>query len=480
MFKDTIIRWMESFLAKATAADVKSEDQELDRIMTPEVNAMNSALFELGIGAMIRKEDILFSRTGGFIRYRVSGPGIKLSKVQSYSGDLQAAINDCRRILPGAAKVIVKWRDGLSFDVPYPLQVLPLLWENIAELKKIQPFQMLIGRNYESEMPCTEFLDYTDESLAHVLVSGGSGSGKSVMLANLIASLCRSTSPDKVVFIILDTKHGKIMKSLSNLPHVILCNEVEECIAAVNAVQVELERRKREGAGETKIFLVLEELADMMAAAEDKNVLWNPLIRLSSTAREFGIYMIACTQFPGTTIIDSAFRTNFLTRIGGQFATDTEIRVATGRDELKASNLTTAGSFYLVHKLKVIRVQSAKMVGKELANQVAYISDLWANVKPYRIKISGKADQRPTTFVEATEQPGSILVDVMGQLDDLCEKYGYEVVETWAGLAIDGKLSSKTIMESAKINGTKAAEIKRKFTAVVNEIQNPGCGGSLE
>lgn len=420
MIRELLTTLAENFLS-ATEKPAKPEDRELDRIMTAEVNAMNLTFVELGVEARILPSDIIYSKTGGFIRYRVSGPGIKLSKVQSYAGDLQAAINDCRRTIPGAAKVMVKWRDGLSFDVPYPLKKNDLLWENIAELKKLEPFQMLVGRNYESEMPCTEILDYTDESLAHILVSGGSGSGKSVMLTNLIASLARSTSPDKVIFIILDTKHGKLMKTLSGLPHVILCNEVDDCVAAVHTVQAELERRKREGAGDTKIFLILEELADMMAAAADKDVLWNPLIRLSSTAREFGIYMIACTQFPGTTIIDSAFRTNFLTRIGGQFATDTEVRVATGRDELKASNLTTTGAFYLIHKLKVVRVQSAKLVGEELAKQIADIQGRWAGTAPYRIPIASTVPQ-PIQVEEQLSDENMVLDYAMSQLGELCDK----------------------------------------------------------
>lgn len=500
MFRDMAINWLEKALSFLNGSPDDENDIALDRILTAEVNAMNRALFDLGIGARIRKQDIIYSPTGNFVRYRVSGPGIKLSTVQSYSGDLQAAINDSRRMIPGAAKVIVKWRDGLSFDAPYPLETKPLMWEDVAAIKTLKPWQMVVGRNYEAEEPCTEILDYNDESLAHLLVSGGSGSGKSVMLINLIASLAWSTSPDKVLFIILDTKCGPTLRDLAGLPNVILCNEVDECIAAVNAVQAELERRKKEGKGDTKVFLILEELADMMLATGDPDALWKPLIRLSCTSREFGLHMIACTQYANVKTVVPEFRTNFLSRLGGQFATDGEGSVATGRQDLKCSQLPGKGAFYLVHQLKVARIQTMLLKGDALKKVVGDIAAKWKGIEPYRIPIEsagGRVEspaalaaalngRKPSKVMVADEptpadEPvGTLLADAMVYLTDLAERYGNDMVSGWVALAIDDNLSSKVIMNAARVNGSNAGVIRRKIEGAVGLVKNSMCGVSPE
>lgn len=501
MFTDMAINWLEKALAFLYGSPADKSEAALDLIMTAEVNAMNRALYDLGIGAEIRKQDIIYSSTGNFIRYRVSGPGIKLSTVQSYSGDLQAAINDSRRTIPGAAKVIVKWRDGLSFDVPYPLETTPLLWEKVEAVKSVKPFQAIVGRNYEAEEPYTEILDYNDESVAHVLVSGGSGSGKSVMLINLILSLAWSTPPDKILFIILDTKMGPTIKPLAGLPNVILCSEVDECIAAVSAVQAELERRKREGKGDTKVFLILEELADMMIATDDPDALWKPLIRLSCTSREFGLHMIACTQYANVKTVVAEFRTNFLTRLGGQFATDGEGSVATGRQDLKCSMLPGKGAFYFVHQLKVARIQTMFLKGDALAKVIADIAAKWKGIEPYLIpmtkgciespaalaaalnkrKPSKVADEpMPDESTPADEPVGNMLDEAMVYLADLAERYGNDMVSGWVALAIDDNLSSKVIMNAAKVNGSNAGVIRRKIDGVVGVVKNSVCGVSPE
>ena len=450
MFRDMAINWLEKALSFLNGSPDDENDIALDRILTAEVNAMNRALFDLGIGARIRKQDIIYSPTGNFVRYRVSGPGIKLSTVQSYSGDLQAAINDSRRSIPGAAKVIVKWRDGLSFDAPYPLETKPLMWEDVAAIKTLKPWQMVIGRNYETEEPCTEILDWNDESLAHLLISGGSGSGKSVLLINLITSLAWSTSPDKALFIILDTKHGPTIKALAGLPHVILCNEVDECIAAVSAVQTELERRKREGKDGAKVFLVLEELADLLTAAPDQAVLWQPLIRLSSTSREFGLHMLGCTQYANTDVINPNFRTNFLSRLGGQFATDGEGRVATGRDDLKCSQLPGKGAFYLVHQLKIARIQTMLLKGDALKKVVTDIAAKWEGVKPYRIRFALPETIESTVAIEVTE------------IDQLTEQFGSEFMAAVMQMASTDRFHGTAIGELYKEMTKKSMDGKTR------------------
>lgn len=461
MIKKLVIDLMAGLLDRMNDTAVEDYDPVLDQIMTAEVNAMNQVFFDLNVGARFNMEDILYSATGNFIRYRASGPGLKLSKVQSYAADLQAAINDNRRSLPGAAKVIVRWRDGLSFDVPYPLETEPLTWEDVKEIKSLKPFQMLIGRNYETEQPCTETLDFADESLAHVLVSGGSGSGKSVLLINLITSLCWSTSPDKAIVIILDTKHGPTIKALTGLPHVILCNEIDECITAIHAVQAELQRRKKAGNDGTKVFLVLEELADLMTATDDPDSLWQPLIRMSSTSREFGIHMIACTQYANTEVINANFRTNFLTRIGGQFATDMEGRVATGRDDLRCSTLPGKGAFYLVHQMRVSRIQTCNLKGKALTEKVREIASRHTGITPYRITMNQATVEAPAT--------------ANLEIDGLISKYGKAFVESALDMANDSELTGTALgnlykeLTGKTMNGSARKEVRNALERIIEK-----------
>lgn len=455
--------------------ELTAEDRELDVIMTKEVNAINEAFYNLGVDAWVKLDGTLYSPQGNFIRYLLTGPGLKLSTIQSYAADVQMAINEVRRSIPGAAKVIVKWRDGLSFDVPYPLEPQPLLWDDIKAIGRLKRFQMFIGGNFDAETPAAEILDFSDESIAHLLIGGGSGSGKSVLLNNLVTSWCEGTPPDKTHVVILDTKRGRTIKPLAGLPHVTLLHEVDDCIAAVRAVTAELERRKKEDAADgTKILLVLEELADMMSAADDPTLLWQPLIKLSSTSREFGIHMVACTQYPSTETVLPSFRTNFLTRLGGQFASDKEGEVTTGRTDIKCSMLPGKGAFYLVHQQKVVRVQSAQLKGEHLAAAVGRIAAKYEGIKPYSLPIL-RTLRVPSTVVQPVNEPVAGADVVMGQLADLVGKHG-DLVRAWVDLAIDGELTTNIIRKATGANGQTGKAIRDRIEGVVNGVvKNPVC-----
>ena len=60
MFRDMAINWLEKALSILNGNPADEYDIALDRIMTAEVNAMNRALFDLGIGARINKQDIIY------------------------------------------------------------------------------------------------------------------------------------------------------------------------------------------------------------------------------------------------------------------------------------------------------------------------------------------------------------------------------------------------------------------------------------
>ncbi|RQP04058.1 MAG: hypothetical protein D1H97_19970, partial [Paracoccus sp. BP8] len=164
----------------------------------------------------------------------------------------------------------------------------------------------------------------------HLLMAGTTGSGKSVAMNTLIASLLKKLPPDECKFVMIDPKQLELAV-YANIPHLLMpvVTDPEKAVEALQWTVSEMERRYAQMAqvgvrnisGFNKcseermpyLVVVIDEVADlMMVAGKEVERL---VQRLAQMARAAGIHLIMATQRPSVDVITGTIKANFPTRI---------------------------------------------------------------------------------------------------------------------------------------------------------------------
>lgn len=191
-----------------------------------------------------------------------------------------------------------------------------------------------IGKTIDNKEVYIDFLENP-----HILVSGSTGSGKSVLLNTIIYGLS-AQSGNKLVLI--DPKRVEFAKFKGNknlfLP---LCNSIEKGISALEEIQKEIEMRYRllelwdcvkidelpKGAMD-EIYIIIDELSFFMLSDRKKT---NELIsKIGMIGRAAGVHLILATQRPSRTIITGEIQANIDLTIGLHVKSAIESRMIVG------------------------------------------------------------------------------------------------------------------------------------------------------
>ena len=226
----------------------------------------------------------------------------------------------------------------------------------------------------------------------HLLVAGSTGSGKSVCINCIIASILMRSRPDQVKLVLVDPK--KVEFSMyEGVPHLlspVVTNPKKASIALKNIVG-EMERRY-ELLEQTKnkniigynrfcethpeykklpyIVVIIDELADLMLVAAKE--VEDSIMRITQMARAAGIHLIVATQRPSTDIITGVVKANIPSRIS--FAVSSQIDSRTILDMGGAEKLLGKGDmlFLPMGESIPIRVQGAYVSEEEIEKLVNY------------------------------------------------------------------------------------------------------------
>jgi S-DNA-T family DNA segregation ATPase FtsK/SpoIIIE len=183
--------------------------------------------------------------------------------------------------------------------------------------------------------------------MPHLLIAGATGSGKSVSINTLIASLLVSRTPDEVELVLVDPKQVE-MSQYKGLPHLRLpvVTDMDKVVATLRWTVLEMERRytrfSEVGARNIVAFnerfpqerlsylvIVIDELADMMmTAAEDVERL---ICRLAQLGRAAGVHLVVATQRPSVDVLTGLIKANLPTRIAFAVSSQTDSRVILDR-----------------------------------------------------------------------------------------------------------------------------------------------------
>ncbi|MBI5305074.1 MAG: DNA translocase FtsK [Chloroflexi bacterium] len=202
--------------------------------------------------------------------------------------------------------------------------------------------------------------------VAHVLIAGTTGSGKTELARTLIASLAIHQKPRDLQLALFDPKmHG--LAPFASMPHLLfpIVASADEMLVRLSYLVAEMERRDREQIIRPRIVVVIDELADALQTCGRELEAY--LTRLVQRGRSAGISVIACTQKPTASAVGTLMKANFPVRIVGRVASAEDARVAAGIGGTGAEKLAGRGDFLLIAGGQVIRFQAAQVRASDLA-----------------------------------------------------------------------------------------------------------------
>ncbi len=287
--------------------------------------------------------------TPRWIRYHVAPAlGARVATIRNLSEELALAL--------GAPDVRVA-REGekLALEVPRadaePVYFLPLL----RNLSSIPVYTACLGLTEEGR-PLLVRLPSPD--VAHILIAGATGSGKTELLRCLLLSLALTHRQSQLQIVLVDPK-SRGFAPLANLPHLLapVAAHPAEALPLLNRLIAEMERRDQESVNSPRIVVAVDELLDLLEAGGKP--IEAALTRITQRGREAGIHLIAGAQKPSSAALGPMLKANFPVRLVGRVGSAEDARVASGVAGSGAEKLMGRGDFLAVACGEVTRFQGA-------------------------------------------------------------------------------------------------------------------------
>lgn len=331
--------------------------------------------------------------TPRFVQFKLATElGTKVSKVSALAEEIAMAL--------GSREARI-YRDGGEINVeiprenPDPVRLLPLC----KRLTVVPPASAVLGMD-EQGFPL--LLRLTAPDVAHVLIAGTTGSGKTALARTLLTSLAMHNHQGQLQLILIDPK-GRGFGPLAGLPHVLngVQNTPEAALSCLSWLVREMERRDAEAVSTPVLVVAVDELADLLQTGSKQ--VEESLTRIAQRGREAGIHLVACTQKPTAALIGGAMKANFPVRLVGAVAGSDEARYASGISDSGADKLEGKGDFILVARGSLLRFQAAWLGPQDLSLVASELrtggrtSRRWQN--------EGKADDLPDVQLPALPPP---------------------------------------------------------------------------
>lgn len=155
----------------------------------------------------------------------------------------------------------------------------------------------------------------------HILIGGTTGSGKSVLLNGIICELMESSTASKTRLYLIDPKRVELYPYSKTEYCAGYSEEADEVPALldtlIDTINERFEDMRNEGLkeyGGTRIYVVIDELADLMISDNAKEIR-TKLQKILQIGRAAGVHIIAATQAPNREVIPASLVLNFTDRI---------------------------------------------------------------------------------------------------------------------------------------------------------------------
>ena len=372
----------------------KAVSQRQNKVVSENVRILEKTLSDFGVKAVVTQ----VNRGPSITRYELQpAPGVKVSKITGLSDDIALALAASHiRIeapIPGKA--------AIGIEVPNEERAMVSLreiLEDAAFKRSDSKLTFALGRDIAGASVVADLA-----KMPHLLIAGSTGSGKSVCINSLIASILISTTPDEIKMMMIDPKMVEL-SVYNDIPHLIypVVTEPKKAAKALRWAVHEMERRYEAFAGAgvrdinsynawlaqqeeegrpsllPYIVILIDELADLMLVASAD--VEDSICRLAQMARAAGMHLVIATQRPSVDVITGLIKANIPSRIAFAVSSQTDSRVIL--DVAGAEKLLGRGDmlYSTLENPKPVRVQGVYVSDKEIENLTNFIKT--ANVQP--------------------------------------------------------------------------------------------------
>ena len=311
-------------------------------------------------------------------------PGIKVSRITSLSDDialnLAAMSVRIEAPIPGKAAVGVE----IPNDKVEMVRLRDVL--ESSEARK-HPSRIAVGLGKDNS---GRYIVADIAKMPHVLIAGQTGSGKSVCINAIIASILFRASPEEVRLILIDPKVVEL-SIYNDIPHLVcpVVTDPKKAASALDWAVAEMTRRYKlfaeRGVRDIKgynkslkegekilpqMVIIIDELADLMMVSPGE--VEDSICRMAQLARACGMHLVIATQRPSVNVITGIIKANIPTRIAFSVASQVDSR--TMIDHGGAEKLLGNGDMLFVpNGGKSMRVQGAWVSDEEVHAIVEYI-----------------------------------------------------------------------------------------------------------
>lgn len=494
-------------------ADTNVKPSESKEELMANARLMQQTLAQFGIEVSLG--DITKGPT--ITRYELHpAPGVKLEKITGLTNNIAAALK-AERIhilapVPGKSSVGIEVANRVKTKV-----IMRDLMESDEWRNSKARLPIALGKDVYGHPIIADLAD-----MPHLLVAGSTGSGKSVCINSIIASLLYRFPPDRLRFVMIDPKVVE-MQQYNRLPHLVVpvVTDPKKVVLALRWVVNEMEKRyqifAKVGVRNIKSFndrplkeppksdqqellltatkekveasdggfavevdeeivvprdddivipehlsyivVVIDELADLMLVAPADVEM--AIARITQMARAAGIHCIVATQRPSVDVITGVIKANIPARIAFQVASRVDSR--TILDAMGADKLLGKGDMLYLPpgSARLIRAQGVLITDEEIENVVQHIAQ---QGKPSYEKEIHEQLQKPVSMLEGGFG-GTGNIGVAGPNDD--EAIIQQCVEV---IRSEQKASVSLLQRRLKLGYTRAARL-------MDELENRGIVG---
>ena len=310
------------------------------------------------------------------------------------------------------------------------------VYEKLPDPKK-KPLEVAFGKRIDGTICTADIADFP-----HALVSGTTGSGKSVFIQSIICTLIMRNSPDDLKLILVDPKQVE-MAAYRDIPH-LLCpviSDMRKAKVLIDKLVKEMNDRYSlfeenlcrsiteynelaEEEGKEKIpyiIMFIDEYADLIQTYKEVGT---PVVQIAQKARAAGIHMFIATQRPSTDVISGVIKGNLPTRVALKVANQVDSVTILG--EGGAEKLLGKGDMLVLSPVvgsDPKRVQSCFIQSKEIRHIIGYLKEHYPVSYDSRfLNLEEEAEQTGKDFVNSPAFDG-------GGEDD--EEKKYQSVKGW-------------------------------------------------
>jgi S-DNA-T family DNA segregation ATPase FtsK/SpoIIIE len=408
-------------------------------------------------------------------RYAVKpAEGVRLSKIVSLASNLELAL----AAHPVRIEAPIPGKSLVGIEVPNSTKAMVGLGGLLtagAWSESAKPLLAALGRDITGTPHYVNIA-----KMPHGLVAGATGSGKSVAIHAIIASLLYRNGPNQLRLILIDPKRVELTL-YNGIPHLLtpVITDPKKAIYALKWAAKEMERRynileehrvrdldsyhktiyepAKERSGSEQdglpeplpyIIICIDELADIMQTYPRE--LESSIVRLAQMSRAVGIHLLLSTQRPSVNVITGLIKANIPTRMALQVASQIDSR--TILDGPGAETLLGAGdTLYLSSEMqKPVRLQTAFISENEVKKVVSYI-------KGHNAGDLASIDFGNGNGAAAGNDAGDVIGLAGGGFDDDADDDLYD--EARAAVEEAGRASTSYLQRKLKIGYSRAARL---------------------